>query len=102
MGTRRSGPRRTVSLRESRAVWASLHRLGRLLFRHSPVGVVLRDPEGRSVHVRATTELGTVVLEGAPVELLLAAYGRRRVAEVEVSGSDEAVDALWGARLGFS
>lgn len=69
------GPRRTVSLRESRAVWASLHRLGRLLFRHSPVGVVLRDPEGRSEHVRATTELGTVLLEGAPVELLLAAYG---------------------------
>ncbi|MGA8979475.1 MAG: TIGR03085 family metal-binding protein [Pedococcus sp.] len=95
------GPRRTVSQRESRAVWASLNRLGRLLFRRSPVGVVLRDPDGASVHVRATTDLGTVVLEGAPVELLLAAYGRRRVAEVEVRGSDEAVDALWGASVGL-
>ena len=101
-GDEQVGPRRTVSQRESRAVWSSLNRLGRLLFRRSPVGVVLRDPDGASVHVRPTTELGTVVLEGAPVELLLAAYGRRRVAEVEVSGDDEAVDALWGAPLGLS
>ncbi|MEP6856586.1 MAG: TIGR03085 family metal-binding protein [Pedococcus sp.] len=100
-GDEAPGPRRTLSQRESRAVWASLTRLGRLLFRRSPVGVVLRDPDGVSVHVRATTELGTVVLEGAPVELLLAAYGRRRVAEVEVTGSDEAVDALWNAPLGL-
>ncbi len=36
------------------------------------------------------------------MELLLAAYGRRRVAEIEVTGSDEAVEALWGAALGLS
>ncbi|GAB3080996.1 TIGR03085 family metal-binding protein [Phycicoccus sp. Root563] len=100
-GDEARGPRRTMSLREERAVWGSLNRLGRLLFRRSPVGVVLRDPDGRSLHARSTTELGTVVLEGSPVELLLAAYGRRRVAEVEVTGSDEAVEALWGAQLGL-
>ena len=96
-----SGPRRTISLRESDAVWSSLDRLGRLLFRRSPVGVVLRDLDGRSLHARSTTEIGTVVLQGAPVELLLAAYGRRRVAEVGVTGGDEAVEALWGAKLGL-
>jgi uncharacterized protein (TIGR03085 family) len=96
-----TGPRRVTSQRESRAVWSSLNRLGRLLFRRSPVGVVLRTPDGDSVHARAATELGTVVLEGAPVELLLAAYGRRRVADVEVTGGDDAVAALWGARLGL-
>ncbi|WP_406831062.1 TIGR03085 family metal-binding protein [Pedococcus sp. KACC 23699] len=101
-GDEARGPRRTVSQRESRAVWSSLNRLGRLLFRRSPVGVVLRDLDGHDIHARSTTDLGTVVLEGAPVELLLAAYGRRRVAEIEVTGSDDAVQALWGAPLGLS
>jgi uncharacterized protein (TIGR03085 family) len=101
-GDETPGPRRTVSQRESRAVSSSLERLGRLLFRRSPVGVVLRTPGGGSVDAHAATGLGTVVLEGEPVELLLASYGRRRVAEVEVSGRDEAVEALWGAPLGLS
>lgn len=101
-GDQARGPRRTMSQRESRAIWSSLNRLGRLLFRRSPVGVVLRTTGGEFLDAHSTTQLGTVVLEGAPVELLLAAYGRRRVADVEVTGDDRAVDALWGARLGLS
>jgi uncharacterized protein (TIGR03085 family) len=101
-GDERRGSRRVLADHESRALWGSLSRLARLFFRRSPVGVVLRTPDGRSLHARSTTELETVVLEGRPEELLLAAYGRRRVADVEVTGGEEAVAALWAAPLGLA
>ena len=96
------GPRRELSERHSRALWKALLRLGGAYFRRVPAGVVLRTPDGRSHQSRRASELGTVVLEGEPSELVLVAFGRRRAADVEVSGSDEAVAALWGSRLGLS
>ena len=69
-----------------------------MFFRRSPVGVVLDVPDGQSLEARSATDLGTVVLDGHPAELMLAAYGRRRVAELEVTGGDAAVEALWAAR----
>jgi uncharacterized protein (TIGR03085 family) len=101
-GDEQRGPRRVLADRESRALWRSLSRLARLFFRRSPVGVVLRTPDGRTLHAHSTTELGTVVLAGRPEELLLTAYGRRRVAEIEVTGGEDAVDALWAAPLGLA
>ena len=96
------GPRREVSPTVSKAIWKSLSRLSKLYFRRVPVGLVLETLDGRSVTARAGTELGTVVLRGAPLELLLTASGRRRVADLEVMGSEEAVAALWATRLGLS
>lgn len=101
-GDEQRGARRVLSDQESRALWGSLSRLARLFFRRSPVGVVLRTPDGRTIQARSTTELGTVVVEGRPEELLLTAYGRRRVAQVEVIGGDDAVTALWAAPLGLA
>jgi hypothetical protein len=43
-----------------------------------------------------------VILRGEPTELVLAAYGRRRVADLEVTGAPEAVAALWAAPLGLT
>ena len=96
------GPRRRLPERVDRGVWKALSRSARLLFRRSPTGVVLRSPAGETLQAKPAGELGTVVLEGAPVELLLAAYGRRRVAEVEAMGTPEAVAALWAGPLGLS
>jgi uncharacterized protein (TIGR03085 family) len=96
------GPQRELSPRESRALWKMLSRMARVFFRRSPVGVVLRTPEGQSVEARSATDLGVVVLEGTPAELMLAAYGRRRVADLDVTGGEAAVDALWAAPLGFT
>jgi uncharacterized protein (TIGR03085 family) len=96
------GPQRELSPRESRALWKMLSRMARVFFRRSPVGVVLRTPEGQSVEARSATDLGVVVLEGTPAELMLAAYGRRRVADLDVTGGESAVDALWAAPLGFT
>ena len=41
-------------------------------------------------------------MTGEPVELLLLAYGRMRVADVALDGSREDVEALRHARLGVS
>lgn len=101
-GDEQVGPRRELTERESRALWKTLSRMGKLFFRRSPVGVVLSTPEGKTLHAKDTTDLGTVVIEGHPSELLLAAYGRRRVAALEVTGSDAAIEALWDAPLGLT
>ncbi|MDR6865168.1 TIGR03085 family metal-binding protein [Phycicoccus sp. 3266] len=100
-GDETPGPRRQVSPELSDALWSQLSRVARLCFRRSPVGVVLSTPDGRRIHARGTTELGTVVLEGPPEELLLAAFGRHRVADLEVTGGDDAVAALWAAPVGL-
>jgi uncharacterized protein (TIGR03085 family) len=101
-GDEAPGPRRELSPRHSGGIWKSLARLGRFQFRRVPVGVVLESPDGRTITARSATELGTVVLRGAPLELLLTASGRRRVAQIEVEGSSEAVQALWDTPLGLS
>jgi uncharacterized protein (TIGR03085 family) len=83
------------------ALWHGLKATGRLLFRRSPVGVVLVTPSHGRLQVRAATDLGTVVLRGEPGELVLLAANRRQVAQVEVSGPDEAVAAFHDAALGL-
>ncbi|SDP03846.1 TIGR03085 family protein [Pedococcus dokdonensis] len=96
------GPRREVPLREQKALWKTLKRLGKVFFRRSPVGVVLERTDGKVLTVKGPTELGTVTVRGDATELVLAAYGRRRVADLSVAGDDAAVQALWEAPLGLS
>ena len=75
-------------------------RTGRLLFRRSPVGVVLVTPaHGRRLVRSAPAGAGSVVLRGTPGELLLHASGRQSVARVLVEGPDEALAAFTGTDL---
>lgn len=101
-GDEQPGPRRELSARLDAAIWKSMSRLSRLTFRRCTVGVVLETPDGRSQLARAETDLGAAVLRGAPLELLLTASGRRRVAAIEAVGSAEAIEALWSTPLGLS
>jgi uncharacterized protein (TIGR03085 family) len=101
-GDEQVGPRREISDHLSAALWKSLRRAGKLHFRRSPVGVVLETPSGRTADVRSGTGHGTVILRGTPSELVLVASGRRRVADVEAVGSEDAVAALWSAELGLT
>ena len=84
------------------ALWHSLTVTARLMFRRSPTGVVLVTPRHGRLAARRAGEHGTVVLRGAPGELMLFAYNRRAVADVEVSGPPEATAAFAGARLGLT
>ncbi len=73
-------------------LWRAARTMSVLRHRRSKVGVVLVVPSGP----RAVAHRGAraVVLTGQPEELLLHAFGRRSVAQVEVSGPPEAVAAF--------
>jgi uncharacterized protein (TIGR03085 family) len=81
------------------ALWKGLRRGARLMFRRSPVAVVLATPDGQRQAVAG--EGPHVTVTGEPLELLLYASGRTGVARVEVSGSDEVVQRFREVRLGF-
>ena len=100
------GPRREVPERTTRAVHAALRKSATLMFRRSPVGVRLvapgRDPVTAGPAGPDGPDAPVVTVIGEPVELLLVAYGRLRVASVELEGAPEAIDALRAAHLGVS
>jgi uncharacterized protein (TIGR03085 family) len=96
------GPQRQVGEELQAALWSSLGRLGKVLFRRARTGVVLLSPDHGRYAVHGATDLGTVVLQGEPSELMLAAYGRPQVAALEPQGSAPAVEALMQSRLGLA
>ncbi|BFV59854.1 TIGR03085 family metal-binding protein [Kitasatospora sp. CMC57] len=75
-------------------LWRRLPMLARLeAGRKSPVRLVLRRPDGRSVTVNRRTG-PTVEITGEPGELVLFAFGRGARAQLAVSGPEDAVEAL--------
>lgn len=91
------GPRREVPERTSRAVLSALRRSAPLMFRRVDVGVRLVVPGSEPITTKGDR---VVTVTGAPVELLLLAFGRMRVADVAFDGSPQDVLALKGASLG--
>jgi uncharacterized protein (TIGR03085 family) len=91
-------PRPPDSRRDA-ALWAAVSRSGRLLLRRSPVGVVLRRSDGG---LEATARRGpnTVIVSGAPGELLLFAFGRD-AARVSYDGEQAAIAAVKGVARGL-
>ncbi|GGK74420.1 TIGR03085 family metal-binding protein [Ornithinimicrobium pekingense] len=78
-------------------LWTAFRRAAPLAYRSAPVGVVAVAPgHGRVAVRRPRATSGTVVLRGTPLELLLHAFGRDRVAQVRVEGSEADVAALAG------
>jgi len=76
------------------ALWSIVSKTARLRYARSRVGVVLVAPLHGRRQVHPMTELGTVVLTGTPGELLLHSLGSRGVAQVDVSGPEEALAAI--------
>ncbi|MEU6850796.1 TIGR03085 family metal-binding protein [Actinacidiphila alni] len=81
------------------ALWARLERTARLAGRKSPVGLVLRRPNGQTAVARKGSPVVTVT--GDPAELTLFAFGRQDAAKVEVDGDKDAVTRLYDAKLGL-
>lgn len=81
------------------ALWSRLERMARVLGRKSPVGLVLRRPDGRTAVAHRGTPVVTVV--GEPGELTMFAFGRQEAADVALDGDKEAIDRLLAAGLGL-
>ncbi len=89
---------------ERAALWSRLRLAARGLYRSSPVGVVLSpdDEAGADLRVRSSPVPGSpahdVVVRGQVGELVLHAFGRSAVADVEVLGHPDAVATLDAGR----
>ena len=81
-------------------LWSRLKQTGRGLVRKSPTGLVFRRPTGETADLHGSTDAGTVTLTGEPAELVLFAFGRGQVAQVELDGPEPALTALRGASFG--
>lgn len=99
---RRANGRGPRSLPEDldQALWDGLRRAGRFMIRRSRgLGVEVTAP-GRSPQ-RLRKGDAQVTISGPAPELVLYLNGRRDAAEVEVSGSEEALESLASAQLGI-
>jgi len=74
-------------------LWRRLGPTARMMYRKSPVGVVLRRPDGEAVVARSGAD--PVVLTGQVSELVVHVFGRS-AARVEYDGADEAVRLVRG------
>ncbi|MEC3993489.1 TIGR03085 family metal-binding protein [Actinacidiphila sp. DG2A-62] len=79
------------------SIWSRLERTARLLARRSPVGLVLRRPDGQTVVAHKGSPVVTVT--GEPAELAMFVSGRQSVARVDLQGEDAAIAKATGARL---
>ena len=89
---------RTVDPVFADALWSRLERAARLIGRRSPVGLVLRCPDGRTTVARKGAPVVTVT--GEPAELTMFAFGRQSAAKVEAEGDKDAVAKVYEAKLG--
>jgi uncharacterized protein (TIGR03085 family) len=80
------------------ALWALVTRMGRMLYRRTPLGLVARRPDGDEAVIK--TGRGLVTIEGEPGEILLHGSGRRAV-RVELRGRPADVEALQATPRGF-
>lgn len=79
--------------------WKRLRGTARMLLRGSPVGVVLRRPDGARTAGKMAEP--AVVVTGEPAELLLFVFGRQEHARVAYDGDAGAVARLREARFGM-
>ncbi|UDL99330.1 TIGR03085 family metal-binding protein [Streptomyces longhuiensis] len=77
-------------------LWSRLERMARVVGRKSPVGLVLRRPDGRTVVAHKGAPVVTVT--GEPGELLMFAFGRQDAARVETEGEKDAIGKLHEAK----
>lgn len=90
---------RTVDPVFADLLWKRLERGARVLGRKSPVGLVLRRPDGRVVVAHKGAPVVTVT--GEPGELTMFVFGRQDTAQVETEGDKDAVAKLHDASLGM-
>jgi uncharacterized protein (TIGR03085 family) len=78
-------------------LWSLLGRMGRMLYKSSPVGVILARPSGERVAAKAGER--SVTITGEPAELVLHGFGRDAV-QVVIDGDPADVTALTAVSRG--
>lgn len=81
------------------ALWRRLETGARVYGRRSPIGLVLRRPNGQTAVAHKGAPVVTVT--GSPSELLLFAWGRQDQADVELEGEKEDIAKAYAAKLGM-
>lgn len=89
---------RSADPRRAGVLWGLLRRGARVLYRNSPVGVVLRTPDGSERTARRGERSVTVV--GSPEELTLHAFGRDQ-ANVAIEGDQVDVAGFRSSQRGL-
>jgi uncharacterized protein (TIGR03085 family) len=83
------------------ALWSALRLAGRLMYRHSPVGVRLRHAtRARGAEINAKSGPRQVTVVGTPGELVLHGFGRE-LAQVDLDGAPADIEALQAASRGI-
>ncbi|MFD3655861.1 TIGR03085 family metal-binding protein [Streptomyces sp. 24-1644] len=80
-------------------LWSRLERTARLVGRRSPVGLVLRRPDGQTAVAHKGSPVVTVT--GEPGELLMYVFGRQDTAKVGLEGDEDTVARLQLSQLGM-
>ena len=81
------------------ALWRVVRMTGRLVYRRSPVGVVLRRPGGPEFTAHRGRD--TVAVVGEPGELLLHVFGRDAAARVTFDGDQRSIAIVQGLDRAF-
>lgn len=81
--------------RRDAAAWAGVSRAGRMTLRRSPVGLVLRRPDGKEVVAKRGPN--TVIITGEPGDLLLYAFGRDAVL-LDFDGEQSSIAVVRGLK----
>jgi uncharacterized protein (TIGR03085 family) len=79
-------------------LWSLLGRAAKMLYKASPVGVVLARPSGQRIVAKQAGR--SVTIKGEPGELVLHGFGRDAV-RIEIDGDPADVTALGTASRGF-
>jgi uncharacterized protein (TIGR03085 family) len=82
---------------------SAFRRMGKLLVRKAPVGIVAAPTTGPATGTTVVLKAGdpSVTLRGPIGELILFVYGRQAHSRVEVTGDDDHVEAIRTARFGI-
>jgi uncharacterized protein (TIGR03085 family) len=83
----------------SESLWRRVSMSARMMARKSPVGLVVKRPDGQTVVARRGAPVVTVT--GEPAELALFLSGRQELSVVETEGAEEDVAAVRAAKFGL-
>ncbi|HWC79160.1 MAG TPA: TIGR03085 family metal-binding protein [Pseudonocardiaceae bacterium] len=89
---------RPAQAQRDEALWKVVRRMGRLVYRRSPVGVALKRPDGETVVANRGPR--TVTLSGEPGDLLFFTFGRSAV-RLDFDGEEDAVSAVQNLKRGM-